>query len=318
LLLWAGIALWLLLAPDMRLWLRRPAAWIGALLGFSVFLPVMLWEAAHQWPSFIRQGTRVGVWHPARAVDYLAELIAGQVGLVTPVVFIFCAAGVTKVIREAWRSLDPVPTLLVALTLPSVALFTQHAFGDRVQGNWPAIIYPGAAIAACTLRGPRWQQLWTPGIVLAFAITGLVYLQGELWLLPTPTGLDPLARELAGWDELAAETDAARRSQDAEYIAADQYGIVAELAFTLPKGTTLVGIGSRWPLLALPKASLDGKVGILVRTPGGGPGDMSWVNRTKIGVAKRPLRPGSMEELILYRVVGRAKADDAVLLPRPR
>ncbi|HEX4172901.1 MAG TPA: glycosyltransferase family 39 protein, partial [Acetobacteraceae bacterium] len=153
LLLWCGIPLWLLITPGMRAWLRRPAPWCGAAVAVGVFLPVLLWEVAHHWPSFTRQGGRMGIWHPSRAIGYLAELILGQVGLITPVVFVFCVAGVVQATRQAWHRRDPVSTLVVALTLPSVALFTQHAFGDRVQGNWPAIIYPAAVIGAAALRG---------------------------------------------------------------------------------------------------------------------------------------------------------------------
>ena len=36
-LLWFGIAAWLLAVPSMRIWLRRPAPWLGALVGLAVF-----------------------------------------------------------------------------------------------------------------------------------------------------------------------------------------------------------------------------------------------------------------------------------------
>jgi 4-amino-4-deoxy-L-arabinose transferase-like glycosyltransferase len=78
-LLWFGIAIWLLVTPSMRVWLRRPAPWLGAVLGLAVFLPVLLWEARHDWPSFARQGERIAVWHPSDATRFVGELIVGQV-----------------------------------------------------------------------------------------------------------------------------------------------------------------------------------------------------------------------------------------------
>jgi hypothetical protein len=280
-------------------------------------MPVLLWEAAHQWPSFTRQGARIGVWHPSRALDFLAELIGGQVGLITPVIFLLCVAGVVHVTRRAWRDRDPASTLLTALTVPSAVLFVQHAIGDRVQGNWPAIIYPGAVIAACAVQGRVWQRLWAPGIALGFVITAVVYLQAGLDLLRLPIGLDPIARQVAGWDRLAAEVEALRRKEGAQYIAADQYGTVSELALALPKDTEVVGVGSRWSLFNLPKPQLAMKTGILLQSGGGGPGDI-WDKSIPIGTVTRQHAAQTVERFALYRVTGATKADEAVLLPRPR
>ena len=125
---------------------------------------------------------------------------------------------------------------MAALTLPAVMLFTQHALGDRVQGNWPAVIYPAAAIAAGGLSAPIWRRMLPPSIALGLGITLLVYLQAGTALLPVPAGVDPIARQLAGWDTLAVQVDAVRRQAGADFVAADQYGVAAELARTLPRG----------------------------------------------------------------------------------
>jgi 4-amino-4-deoxy-L-arabinose transferase-like glycosyltransferase len=318
LLLWGGIPLWLLITPGMRCWFRRPAPWCGAAIAIGVFLPVLLWEAAHHWPSFIRQGGRIGMWHPSRAIGFLAELIGGQIGLVTPVVFLFCVVGVVQMTRQAWRRRDPASTLVVALTLPSVALFIQHAFGDRVQGNWPAIIYPGTVIAAATVRGPGWDRLRTPGIAVGFAITALVYLHAGVGLFRLPIGLDPIARQLDGWDGLAAQAVAARRRIGADFIAADQYGTVSELARALPAGIAVVGVGARWSLLNLPKPEIAGQSGILVRNVGGLADDAAWASLTPIGTAERRRGSDVIERFTLYRVIGAAGSGEAVLMPRPR
>ena len=97
------------------------------------------------------------------AVRFLGELIGGQIGLATPLVFVFCVAGVVAARGGRGATRDPAWTLLAALTLPPVLLFVQHALGDRVQGNWPAIIYPAAAIAAGGSAGAVWQRLCAPG-----------------------------------------------------------------------------------------------------------------------------------------------------------
>ena len=315
-LLWFGIVFWLLITPSMRVWLRRPEPWVGALLGIAVFMPVLLWNAEHGWASFALQGGRITVWHPSHALRFMAELLGGQIGLATPLVFVFCAGGIAEATRQAWYTRDPAWTLLAAVTIPAVALFVQHALGDRVQGNWPAIIYPAAALAAAALSAPIWQRLFWPAIALGLGMTLIVYLQAGTALLPLRAKLDPMARELAGWDALAERLDAMRRASGADFVATEQYGVAAELARALPGDTTMIGIDPRWATTNLPRAAVTGHVGILVRR-GSEPNWVAWSNPTEIGQALRQRGNDTIETFRVYRVVAPDIADVAVTLPRP-
>jgi len=276
-----------------------------------VFLPVVWWDAGHGWASFARQGGRIGLWQPANAIRFLAELIGGQVGLVTPLVFAFFAGGIIESVRQAWRTRDPAWTLLAALTLPAVALFTEHALGDRVQGNWPAVIYPAAAVAAGGLRAPPWGRLMPPAIALGLGITLLVYLQASVPLLPA--NIDPIARQLAGWDAFAVEVEAARRQTGAGFVAADQYGVAAELARTLPNGVSVIGVDARWGQTDFPRAVVAGQVGILVSSAARHDSE----GLTEIGAVARRRGDATIEVLRLYRVGEASRFATAVVLPRP-
>jgi 4-amino-4-deoxy-L-arabinose transferase-like glycosyltransferase len=316
-LLWFGIILWLLVTPALRGWLRRPWPWLGAALALALFLPVVLWEARHGWPSFLRQGGRIAEWHPMRAAGFLAELLGGQVGLATPLVFILCVVAVMRASRMAWRARDPASTLVAVMTLPGAALFIQHAFGDRVQGNWPAVIYPAAAIGAAGLVSMRWRRLLALAVGLGLALTLLVYLQATMTLLPVPPRLDPIARQLAGWRALADRVEEVRRQQGASFVVADQYGIAGELALGLPPETRLVGAEPRLALLALPSAELAGHVGVLVQTGGDEPGKPPWRVVGQVAALERRRGDAPIETFRVYRVIGATDAVRAVLLPRP-
>ncbi len=318
--LWLGVALWLLAVPSLRGQLLRPPVWFGALLGGTVFLPVVLWNAEHGWASFARQGGRVAEWHPASAIRFIGELIGSQIGLLTPLVFILFCAGVVSAARLAWRTRKPVWMLLTTLTLPAALVFALHAFGDRVQGNWPAIIYPAAAIAAAGLRAYGWRRLQGPALALGFAITGMVYLQAGLKPFPVPVRFDPIALRLSGWDTLAAHIADIRRQEGADFIAADQYGVAAELTLQLPVGIPVVGIEPRWSLFDLPHPSLAGRTGVLVRSARrGGISDGSmWADVAELGEAQRIHDASAIETFRLFRVTGQAGAEATALLPRPR
>ena len=321
--LWLGIPLWLVATPSLRGQLLRPASWLGALLGLTVFLPVVLWNAEHGWASVARQGGRLAEWQAANAVRFLGELIGGQIGLATPLVFLLFAAGTVHAVRLAWRTCDPAWTLLAALTVPPTLVFVQHAVGDRVQGNWPAIIYPAAAIAAAGLMAPTWRALHAPAAALGLAITLLVYLQAGWAIIPLPVGLDPIALRLLGWKTLAGRIADVGREQGAAFVAADQYGVAAELALDVPRdlrgNLPVVGTEPRWALFDLPRPVLAGKVGILVQSSRrGGPDRSRWSDVSELAEVERNLDGKAVETFRIFRVTGNVNNEPAALLPAPR
>jgi 4-amino-4-deoxy-L-arabinose transferase-like glycosyltransferase len=313
-----GIALWLLLTPSLRRWLLNPAPWWGALFGAQAFVPVVNWNRAHGWASFAKQGGRVADWHPALAARFLGELIAGQVGLATPLVFALCVAGLVLAVRMARRSRDPAWTLLAVMTVPAVAVFAQHALGDRVQGNWPAIIYPAAAIAAAGLDRPIWHRLRAPAVALGLAITAVVYLQAVAAPFPLPARLDPTALQLAGWPGLAAQVEAVRVRAGATFVASDEYGEAAELARNLPTDVTVIGVEPRWGFFDLPRPEIAGQTGILVRSARRRTDidTRPWTEVQPIGEAVRSRDGEPIERFDLYRVVAGPAATPEAVLPR--
>ena len=72
-----------------------------------------------------------------------------------------------------------------------------------MQGNWPAIIYPSAAIAAVGLDSAFWRRLFRPALALGFGLTALVYVQATISPFPLPARIDPVTRLLRGWPGLA-------------------------------------------------------------------------------------------------------------------
>ncbi len=314
-----GLTLWLLAVPGARRWLRTPYPYGAALLAGAVFWPTLRWNAAHGFASFVKQGSRAAAWDPERAVRFLGELLGGQIGLATPLVFFLLAAGVWTSVRQAWRTRGPASTLLASVTVPPLLVFLQHALGDRVQGNWPAILYPGAALAAGELRSPWLQRLRAPAVWLGAAIVAIVYVQAVLAPLPLSPHVDPTTLRLAGWPALAGEVEAIRRERGSEFVAADDYGIAAELARLLPPPVPVVGAEPRWLLFNLPKAALDGEAGLLVRSikRGDEPDPRIWAETREIARASRVRSGQTIEQFRIFAVKARDGVPIGVTLPRP-
>ena len=50
-----AILIWLIAVPKLRRWLLSPWPYLGGIVAFAMFSPVILWNADHQWVSFIKQ-----------------------------------------------------------------------------------------------------------------------------------------------------------------------------------------------------------------------------------------------------------------------
>ena len=311
-LLGLGIVLWLL-TPAMRPALRTPGPWAGGVLAALLFAPVVWWNAAHGWASFAKQGGRTGDWQPARAARFLAELVAGQAGMATPLLFVLFVAGTAAAARR-WR--EPRWGLLAALAVPGAAVFAQHAGGDRVQANWVAILYPAAALAAAAVP-VRW---WRAAAWLGVGLTAVLYGQAVAQL-PLPRALDPTSR-LAGWDRLAH--DAAARADGGAFLASEEYGTAALLAWAarsvpvgLPVEPPVLGAQDRWRLFALPHGAPPGPGLLLLSTRRREPPDPAfWQSATPFGTLDRTRGGVAMETFRLYRVLPRPDAPFA-RLPEP-
>ncbi len=314
-----AVLLWLLLIPDLRRWLWRPASWLGALCGMAVIAPVLWWNATHGWVSFAKQGGRVGDFRPDNALRFLGELALGQAGLATPLIFVLCVAGGVAALRLGLRRREPGWALLALLAAIPAALFVEHAFGDRVQANWPAVLYPAAVIAAAGLAGRFWVYLRAPATGLGLAVTLTVYAQAAWGVLPVPARLDPTALQLRGWKALAAEVQAARRRTGAAFVAAEEYGVAARLAWTLPRDVRVIAVGPRWALFGLPRPAPADDPGLLVRSErrAGSRVTAPWAVVRPVGEAGRMAPDGTVvARYRLLTVIGSGRTEAAAVLPR--
>lgn len=312
-----GLALWLIATREGRRWLRTPWPWSAALVALLLFTPVLSWNAWHGWASFLKQGGRTGDWHPLHAVRYLGELLGGQAGLATPFIFILFVRGMARIARHPVSG-PPGHALLVFVTLPAALVFVQHALGDRVQANWPGLLYPACAIAAASL-----DRRWKASAAFGLLLTMLVYAQSVAAPFPLPRALDVTLVRLAGWQSLATEV-AARAAADGDgMILADEYGLSSELAFALPDRAILAA-EPRWSLFALPHPDLSGRSLLLLRTARrrDPPDRRLFSASVPIGELRRG-RPGHVAETYrLYRVTVRADLPEIlraefVRLPSP-
>lgn len=316
LLLGFGIVLWLLAEPGMRPWLLRWQLWAGGAIALLCFSPVIWWNSQHAWISFAKQGGRAGTAGSGSALRYLGELIGGQAALATPLIFLFCVVGTAMACRAWLRQRSAAAGLLVCVTVPPALLFLWQATGSRVQGNWPAILYPSACIAAAVYLGPAWRRWKQAGIAFGLVVTLAALIQAAFSPIPLPRRSDPTLARLGGWPALAESVERARQAQGAQFVAAEEYGLASELALHLPPGTRVVALGDRWDLFDLPSPSA-GQTGLLIRSERRG-GPPLWPGAQQVGEVVRARDGIEAERYRLHAVRVEGAEPPLVLLPERR
>jgi 4-amino-4-deoxy-L-arabinose transferase-like glycosyltransferase len=296
-----GVFCWLLFRGEGRAALKTPWPWAAMLIAACIFAPNVYWNATHGWVSYLKQGSRVTSFDFSRSEQFLAELLAGQFALATPLVAVMAGVGF-------WRLRDSSaagPTLITWLTFLPAFAFVGHVVSDRVQANWPAVIYPACCLAAATLPEKMVLRWARPALGLGFAITLLAYAQALAAPLPIPAAWDPAALQLSGWPQLAAEAAAANPA----FVTSDDYATNAELAYYAPAGVEVAGIGARWHYLGMNSSpKLAGAKGImLTRHP-------DTICPDQLGTLTRNRGGDAIGSYRLCRITAPA---GAILLPRP-
>ena len=89
-----------MLVPDWRRrWLVSPYPWAAALIAVVLFLPVLIWNAGHDWASFRFQFVRATATHEL-SLRTVGDFIGLQFGLVG---FILLPVVLSGVALTAWR-----------------------------------------------------------------------------------------------------------------------------------------------------------------------------------------------------------------------
>lgn len=234
------------LRPGLRPRLREPGPWLACLAATIVFAPVLYWNARHDWIAFAFQLQHgLGGAPRGSVLQREGDLLGGQAGLVSPILFVMMAIATWRAARpdtdagptSATTGADRRATLAIT-SLVVFLFFVYSALKKKVEPNWPATAYlPAAALLAAhawSAGGQRWLRR---GWILGAALSLVIYVHAVVPVLPVPARRDPVARAF-GWDDLAARVHlrTAEPAGDARsWVASDRYQESSELAFHLPR-----------------------------------------------------------------------------------
>jgi 4-amino-4-deoxy-L-arabinose transferase-like glycosyltransferase len=231
-----GLAAYALWTAKGRALLQNPKLYAALALGAALLAPNILWNAQNRFATFSHTADNAN-WHGSMFnPDNAADFLVGQLGVFGPVLFVAFVIYCIDWLRSAERraAAGDAERLLLAFSVPVLALMTVQALLSRAHANWAAFAYIAATvlITAALIRD-GWLRLFRASLALhlfaAFLIVAGGLIAGRAAL---PGGADPYARVL-GWKALAEA--AAVKAQEGGFraIATDKRSLAAELLYYL-------------------------------------------------------------------------------------
>jgi 4-amino-4-deoxy-L-arabinose transferase-like glycosyltransferase len=263
----AGIAAAFVMHGKLQNRFGERGPYVAVLVASAVLLPVLWWNATHDWVSFrfqLSHGLGAPRGGAIGALNRELELVGGQIGLVSPILFYF----MIRAVRDAVRfSEEGIRFALGAACVVPLLFFVYSATRRSVEANWPAMAWIAAIplLASDVPHTTRMRAWLGRGLVLAAALSAMVYVHVLVPILPLRPDRDQVAKAF-GWELVAATLErkmgAVRQRAGNEslpvFVAAERYQDAAKLAFALadhPRtySLNLTGRANQydlWPLLA--------------------------------------------------------------------
>ena len=141
-----------MLVPDWRRrWLLSPYPWAAALIAVVVFLPVLIWNAQHDWASFRFQFVRATATHEL-SLRTVGDFVGLQFGLVGFILLPVVLSGAALTAWRGYRRGNAVAILLSTCVIVPFGYFFWKSLTLRVGDTWPMFMWPvGFAAAAINI-----------------------------------------------------------------------------------------------------------------------------------------------------------------------
>lgn len=256
-----GAFLYGLFSPIHRKRLASLKPYIGVLLGFMMFFPVIVWNAKNGWSS-VRHVAFIGGANEKFGIHfkYFGEYLGGQAGMVSPLIFILICLAWTLALRKKFWLEGWIYPYLFFTSFPIFAGFGLLSLHSRVEGNWPGAGYFTASVLVAAFFSGKFKpvttgkiinlgrKIWPWAVGGSYLLTALLLLYVVWPFLPIPAKQDRILRETSGWRELGIKANAIIQKMPhpkKTFLFGLQYQEASELAFYTPGNPRTVSI-NKW------------------------------------------------------------------------
>src|SRR3979490_636249 len=257
-----------MLVPDWRRrWLFSPYPWLAALIAVVLFLPVLIWNAGHDWASFKFQLVRATATHEI-SLRTVGEFIGLQFGLVGFILLPVVLSGAALTAWRGYRRGNAVAILLSTCVIVPFGYFFLKSLTLRVGDTWPMFMWPiGVAAVAINIAMlpreafPAWMIKSTIAWADAAIVSGIAFVVLVfLYYVATPWNFigkaDPIGGE-AGYEGVVDRAQAELQKTGATWIATTDYRTYAMLRWYFNGRVPVIQINARGRFLGFRDPGMD-------------------------------------------------------------
>lgn len=236
--LYGMVGLFLLVSKDHRKTLLTPKPYLALIASFITFFPVIYWNYANGWASFLFQSSTRAEGMRQLKVDYFGQLIASQMYELTPLFFItFILLGI-KMYRALKEKASFDKVFIAVFSWPMIVFFFLVSFTSLVKMNWilPAYLILLAEFAWVykdKIRDKSKSGKW----LRSGAVFSLFLIALNIFILIVPTFPIKKGDSWNGWKELSVKVQELEKEmsrQNQTFIFSNEYKAAAEMSFYTP------------------------------------------------------------------------------------
>ncbi|MCC6546400.1 glycosyltransferase family 39 protein [Candidatus Sumerlaeota bacterium] len=257
------LAVFFVVSPQHRFWLRRPAPYLFLLIGALMFTPVIVWSMQHDWINFRHVATQAKVEEgmmlkPGEVFSY----IGGQMAALTPLIFLAMIYFTVRTVRSGEFKSDVRIRYLLAMGAPVFCMLLVKSIQGEVLANWAAPAYYtwvifavwqfGLHVQQSVDRAQRVRRISFASAALALPLIafilfhdrtvfrsfqrGTTTLANSMGIVLNPAKLDP-GYSFIGYDQLGEEISGMMKKPvvvlrpGRTFLLTQRYQIAASLAF---------------------------------------------------------------------------------------
>ena len=209
------VGLYLVLNKNLRHWWGKKETYLGAIISFLFFSPVIVWNLRHGFTPLFYWTARSAT-APNHLENVLTFLVLENV-LYTPILFLLVFFLIARILKNGNEN----RTLLGCLSAPVMLAFLLLSPLMNVGGHWPAAAYLPAILFLGQIK-----KKWLIGLTIFFAILiNCLAFTYYLFLYPTP-------QELVGKEfTINQELPDFLRASKPKIVLANNLGLAGLVAF---------------------------------------------------------------------------------------
>ncbi|WP_455212253.1 ArnT family glycosyltransferase [Kaarinaea lacus] len=226
-----SVMIFLFSTQQHRSQLTRPGVYVAMIFAVVVFLPNLIWNAQHGFPTFQHTAEISKLSQKTLHFDELGAFLGGQLGvfglIFFPVMLYIFARAKALWKNEAYR-------VLICFALPFISIISLQAFFGRAHANWATPTYvAGSVLVAAFLINHQRVKVWLIAVIINLMLTLSVYHWHDIANaldIELTAKTDPFKR-VQGWRDLAKPVEEILAQHPSAILLADTRDTLAQLIY---------------------------------------------------------------------------------------